>query len=401
MNTEVAEIAKEYLEKSTSTGKLSIKISVLPALKENEKSGLIEVTDKKLLARIDNVVPGIANIAANAGVAHQATQVLKAGGKIYRAILPPGVVLCKSKEIEGAVRGFGRNAKNINAQANFLPVDGVMRKAAALNVANAAMNVASMVVGQYYMSQITTELEGISESISQISDFQEAEYKSHVMALVAQVNLMAEFSCETLENDEICKEEITKITILEKESLELLGQASIMMEKISSTNNLDYVSYERKVKEADSWYKYQQILIEVYQQIEGLKFTFHKGMMSRKQCYALDSLYVNQIEQTKAALLKWHSIYTDKFEINISAEMRRRKGLDKALHALPSLFDEEHKYKTIHKNVVEMITKQTTVDTFKQNKEENDFFQEAITIIAKEGKVYYLPNKIENRGGNT
>jgi len=42
------------------------------------------------------------------------------------------------------------NAKNIRGQANFVAVDGNMGKGlAAMNVANAAMGVASMVVGQY------------------------------------------------------------------------------------------------------------------------------------------------------------------------------------------------------------------------------------------------------------
>ncbi len=81
---------------------------------------------------------------------------------------------------------------------------------------------------------------------------------------------------------------------------------------------LDYSGYEKKIKEADYWCKCQQILTEVYQIIEGLKYTFHRGLMSRKQCFALDSLYLNQMELTKKDLIVWHTNYLDNFGIDIA-----------------------------------------------------------------------------------
>lgn len=55
------------------------------------------------------------------------------------------------------------------------------------NTAVAAMGVASMVVGQYYMTQINAKLDAISDGISEIQNFQDNEYRSRVFSLVAHV----------------------------------------------------------------------------------------------------------------------------------------------------------------------------------------------------------------------
>lgn len=108
--------------------------------------------------------------------------------------------------------------------ANLVPVDGIPGKGlATMNVANAAMGVASMVVGQYYMTQINDQLEGIFDGISKIADFQDNEYKSKVFALVAEVQKISTFQLETMENDELRNRELTHLKNLEHECAQLLG----------------------------------------------------------------------------------------------------------------------------------------------------------------------------------
>lgn len=92
----------------------------------------------------------------------------------------------------------------------------------AANVASSAMNVGSMIVGQYYMTQINNELESISSNISQIIDFQNNEYKSKVFALVSKVKNLSTFQAEILENEELRKPEILNVNHLEQQCTELL-----------------------------------------------------------------------------------------------------------------------------------------------------------------------------------
>lgn len=82
-----------------------------------------------------------------------------------------------------------------------MAVEAQKGTAVVANTVAAAMGVASMVVGQYYMTQINTELGEISDGISQIKDFQDNEYRSRVFSLMAHVKKIADFQTEILEND--------------------------------------------------------------------------------------------------------------------------------------------------------------------------------------------------------
>lgn len=103
---------------------------------------------------------------------------------MYRAIIPVGAKLTDSKAMEGAVRGIYHGADGIKGHANLVAVEKTGTVVA--NTAAAAMGVATMVVGQYYMTQINAELSKISDGLDKISSFQDNEYKSKVFALVAQ-----------------------------------------------------------------------------------------------------------------------------------------------------------------------------------------------------------------------
>ena len=91
------------------------------------------------------------------------------------------------------------------------------------------MGVASMVVGQYYMTKINAELGEISDGISQIQDFQDNEYRSRVFSLVAHVKKIADFQTEILENDELRLSKIAQLDSLEEECTQLLGQANLTL----------------------------------------------------------------------------------------------------------------------------------------------------------------------------
>lgn len=66
---------------------------------------------------------------------------------------------------------FYRGTNSIKGHANFVAVEVEKSTKTLANTAAAAMGVASMVVGQYYMTQINDELGKISDGISQIYDF--------------------------------------------------------------------------------------------------------------------------------------------------------------------------------------------------------------------------------------
>lgn len=134
------------LAKRHQTDGLVIQMEMLPAESIGDESRLVEITDSKVLAHVNNLVPGLAQ-AGNA--VNNAVQAVQAANDevLYRAVIPAGAKLTNSKAMEGAVRGIYHGADGIKGHANLVAVEAQKGTAVVANTAAAAMGVASMVVG--------------------------------------------------------------------------------------------------------------------------------------------------------------------------------------------------------------------------------------------------------------
>ena len=215
------------------------------------------------------------------------------------------------------------------------------------NAASAAMGVASMVVGQYYMDQINSKLELIEDGINKISNFQNNEYRSKVFSLVAHIKKIADYQIEILENDELRIAKITQLDNLEEECTQLLGQANLTLTDFTQKTDLDYASYEKELTEANKWYLYQKSLLEVLYRISDLRYTLHLGAVSREYCTTLLPTYTHQVEETMQRLADWHQATTERLKIDTSEIRRKRDGLDGAIHFLPGLFNDKLNFRAI------------------------------------------------------
>ena len=178
---------------------ISIQIEMLPAEVIPEGSKLAEITDTKVLAHVNQLVPNLVQAGNAVNNAIQAAQIN--GEVLYRAFIPAGAKLANSRDMAGAARGFFHGADGIRGHANLVAIEAQKGTTVVANTASSAMSVASMVVGQYYMTQINSELEKIGNGISKVSDFQDNEYRSRIFALVSHVKKIAAFQTEIIEND--------------------------------------------------------------------------------------------------------------------------------------------------------------------------------------------------------
>jgi len=374
---------------------LAITFDDLAALTEQEESQLVEVKDSQLLARIDNAIPGTLQAVANTGPVHAYQEAAKSAGQLYQAIIPKGTVLDKSRAMEGAVRGSYRDVANsIKGNASWVAVDGkAANNLATVGVANAAMNVASMVVGQYYMSQINGQLEDINAGIEKLSDFQQTEFKSKVYALVAEVQKSSTFQVETIENDELRNRELSHLKSLEHECAQLLGQANLSLQEISGKKGLDYDEYEKKIGEAESWFQYQQILLKVMYKISDLTYALNLGALSRENSYALYLPYAKQSEGTLAKLNEWHDEHVKRLKINVEEGRRKRQGVEGFFMGALGLFNDDFNYKKMSQSTIARIEHQAEHASTVKGAEEDDLYQEDVRLIAKDGKLYYLPQE--------
>lgn len=339
-------------------GELVVRFEDLPALTETEEAALVEIKDQKLLARIDNAVPGTLQAVANAGAVNQYQQAVKNAGQLYQAIIPQGAVLSDSRAMQGAVRGIYHGADGIKGHANLVAVDGNMGGGlVAMNVANAAMGAAAMVVGQYYMTQINDQLGEINNELDKIATFQDKEYQSRIYALVAEVQKCSQFQVEIVENEELRKRELDHLKNLEHECAQLLGQANLTLKEYEKKKGLDYSGYEKLVSEAQTWYQYQQILLEVMLKIEELTYALNLGKVSKENCYSMFLPYAKQADEALKALESWHKETGVALEIDLDASRRRRQGIEGFFMNIPALFNDDLHYRDVSKTTVSMITK--------------------------------------------
>jgi len=379
----------ELSQADQNLDELVIQMEMLPIEAIPDENKLVEITDSKVLAHVNNLVPGL----AQAGIAgNNAVQAAKAGSEVlYRAIIPAGAKLTDSKAMEEAVRGFYRGADGIQGHANLVAVQAQNGAAVVANTAAAAMGVASMVVGQYYMTQINAELGEISNGISKITDFQDNEFRSRVFSLVAHVKKIADFQVEILENDELRLSNIAQLDSLEEECTKLLGQVNLTLAGYAKKNDLDYETYEKELIEAQNWYMYQKALLDVLYKISDLRYTLHLGAVSREQCVALLPTYTKQVKDTQTLLTGWHDATVKRLEIDTEEIRRKRSGFDGVVHFIPGLFNDDLKFKAIDKKTASMITEQASGRAFEHPQDMSDLYAEDVQLISKNGNVYYLP----------
>ena len=367
-----------------SISDLQVQFNILPEIKEIDESRLVEITDSKLLGHVNNLLPEAFKTATTVGNAVQGST-----KTLYEAILPAGKQLAKSKNTEGAFRGFTMGKKGIDGSAEFLSVNNASNVAA--NVASSAMGIGSMVVGQYYMTQINNELESISSDISQIMIFQNNEYKSKVFALVTKVKELSSFQIEILENEDLRKAEISNLNRIEQQSLELLGQANLTIADYSKKMDMGIKEYEEQLVGVQYWVVYQETLLEVLYLIANLKYVLYLGAVSRDQCNSLLSTYSKQSRNVSLGLQNWHLEQIKKYGINLEEGNRERYGVDRILHKVPGMIRKELNFRPVAKDVVDIITKHLTTREKHRQVITKEVFEENVKLIGKEGKVYYLP----------
>lgn len=357
---------------------MAIAFKEISALDKEDEERLVEIKDKEIIKRINTSVPGALKAVANSNVTVAYGNISKSG-QLFQAVVP-GTNTLKA----------ATNTASGSASLQAVNV-GNLDMVAALGAANAVMGLASIVVGQYYMSQIDKKLKVINSHIEKITSFQESEFRSKVYALVAEAQKISTFQVETVENHELRTRELSHLRNLEHECVELLGQANLSLQEISGKQGLDFKGYEKATEDGELWYQYQQILLRVIKEISDLSYTLNLGAISRENSNALCVPYMKQSEDTLLKLKGWHESNVKRLGVNLEENKRKRQGVEGFFMKPLTLFNKNLNYKGMSEGTVQRIEHQT--GTLTEEDDESDLFKEDVNIIAKDGKLYYLPKK--------
>ena len=284
--------------------------NTIESLSSFDENRLVEIKDKQLLNRIDGVIPGTMQAVVNSAALMNYS---KSASQLYKVIIPAGEELTKSLDMEGAVRAFSQDSKGrVKHVANLVAVDDTAsQKLAAANTMNAVMGIASMVVGQYYMTQINSQLDKVSDQLKNIESFQENEFKGKIFALIASIQKCSTFQYEVLQDNDVRNRELIHLKTLEHECAELLGQVNITLQNEAKLNNIKYDEYERKVSAVQEWLEYQRILLNLMGKIGDLTYALNLGAITKGNAFAMCEPYAKQSSEAQRQLLIWHQIISN------------------------------------------------------------------------------------------
>ena len=191
--------ASEVLEiESVQERRISIPIVQLPATTVINEKSLFEITDHMVISRISAAIPAAAQTAANTAAKAIVKETLN-NPNMYLVKIPSGTTLVNPTR-KGVQYATYRGAKKGLAEVVKPDITKMTKATTVANGVANIMNVGSLVVGQYYMSEISSKLETMTKSIEKISDFQDREFKSRILSLITLVGEISQFSSEIIEN---------------------------------------------------------------------------------------------------------------------------------------------------------------------------------------------------------
>lgn len=370
-------------------GEITIPIELLPATTQIEEKSLFEITDCTVIARISELIPFTSQTGTRM-LANNALNSLK-GTELIKMDIPFSK-LTKSKDVAGAARGYIHGGKGVAAQANLTKVD-MTKVTKATTVANGVanvMNVGSLVVGQYYMSEISSKLETMAKSIDKIGDFQDREFKSRILSVITLVGEITQFSSEIMENDDQRALKLSALENLKATATELLGQVNITISDITQKYpNPNYDDYQSKVEDFKVLVEYQNVLVAVLSEVSKLTYLLGKGSISTERSYEVYSKYLGQSQQTRTLLGQWHDKQVAALRIDLNKERISKVGFEAVISAPLGLIDDRFKFKALKQNLASEISTQAKHSLVNSAKPKQ-VYDEDVKIIMKDGKYYYL-----------
>ena len=351
-----------------------------------EKNKLFEITDKSVVARISEVIPHASELVAKSINNKTLNEQI-----LYIAKLPQYANLVKSKNTDGAVRGFYRGTNGIKGHANFVKFDpnNASKAATMANGLAEAINVSSLIVGQYYLSEINSKLISINDKLDKISDFQNRELKSKILSLLLQVEKITTFSTEIIENDDLRNRKLQTLEILEGTGSQLLQQVNLAISDLIMKNQkIDYKEYQKRVSEFGGLVEYQQVLISILEEISKLTYLLGKGKISNEMSYAVYSKYLEQSTNVHNRLIEWHENQIKIHGIEIDKNRKQKKNIEGFFATIPGLVDDKWRYKVLKNNLREKIIAQKETNLLIISNQA--LYNMNVQIIIKDGKYFYL-----------
>lgn len=371
----------------------SIEFEVIDAVKETSKENLVEVTDPTTLLMLKDVVSKLPKTLLDIAAKNNFSLKLpKNSQTLLRSSIDPD----KLQAVKGsttAVRGFVTKSKKISEHAEFTKVDvkQLSKSKHLVKGISGVMNIGSLVVGQYYMSEITKSIGVINAELGSISSFQQIDFKAELKTLVGNVQELISSNSEILLNEDLRSRELEQINRFRNSNLKLLNQVNLLIEEsMSKKDNIDnFKVYEKEVHKLDTYLKYQSILFSTLSEISKSTYTLSLGSVSLDKSYLQYNKQLEETNKLNNLLLPWHQHIENKLKIDLNTNRRQKQGVAGLLSKPLSLIDKKWEFEMIDESFKTMTSEQKQEINLKKQLP-SDNFNEEVSLISIEGKYYYL-----------
>ncbi|HFI0853421.1 TPA: hypothetical protein ACGOYQ_001224 [Streptococcus suis] len=377
-----------------------------------------EITNPNILAHVEKIVqPAFKHHLKKAEQAN-----IPKG--LFKVDLPIGD-LHKIQGETDKYRAFVKGVDGkINAHAILTPAQVEIAKGAQAAAAVAGvMQVAAMVVGQYYMAEINGQLNSMKETLNDIKDFQEREFKGTVRALIVNISQLSTFSADYVGNTELARLKLMECANFRAEVTKLLEQVNLAIEDIiAQEKGLPFEKYEKLVEKLSANLFYQQILLRLLEELSKLDLVFSQGVTSEDSSYYVYEYYLKTCNGLGEKIASWHKNKIKSFRIDTKHNRRAQEGamkvvadvakeLDKNAHVAAGVgflggivgaaagfgigkaageLNKAIRYIDVKKRTVSLISEQERVSYQSSKQLSTNNYGENVELLLDDGKVYYL-----------
>lgn len=313
----------------------------------------------------------------------------KAGSGAYQVIMQSGQSLMHSKNGENMYRGITQAAGHLGiaGSADLKPINSTASELAAKTGAVAGvMAVASMVVGQYYMTEINGKLESISESIDDIKNFQKTELLAQISTVVRESRQLSVYNDEIMESASERQLARHRASDFEEKSGELLDQINslIRLELVPSSK---FSEYERHTRGLVPLLSSQQVLVATLRELSRLTVVLSRSEVSPERAGATYKELVASSEKVRDNVVEWHSKETDVWHVNLARESRAKTGIEKLVSQPLTLVNPELAYQHVPSEFVKQVHTQSS--TRLPELPEMTGYQVPVNLLIQNNQVYY------------
>ena len=335
---------------------------------EVDRSRLCEVSDPALKECLLSLAPKAAK---------KATQT-----PLYKVVLPKGAALVPSKAFKGGLRAFFMGEKGIEGHATLVRADSLLGPAAA------AYAVASVIVGQHYMTEISRRIDRLYDGIADVHLFQKGELQSKAKALALSLCHTASHQQELLKNKELRQRELVNLDAQQREAEQLLSQCTGALEALSRREEKDYAHYAHDVEEADGYLQCQSVLAEALGHIVELKYVLNLGKVSLDYCKGPYDRYMEEALHSRQSIADFHHHHIESLHIEPEKMRHQKDGLIyKALRILPKFRSSKHNFAPVEEELAGTINIHLGEELYVLDSP-GEFEEKEVVLYVEGDKVY-------------